>query len=93
MIYLLYFLNNMPNPKGLVLSNQANDTIGKHIHNFSTFKDSLSYRIANTLRFGDYTPCFDMEGVEKDKISLNSLDRIDSLSYQNKEYNRRSEGY
>lgn len=62
------------------MSNQANDTQGKHIHNFSTFQDSLSYRLANTLRFGDYTPCFDMEGVENDEISLNSVDRIDSLS-------------
>lgn len=68
------------NSKGLVLSNAANNTVGKHIHNYSTFDQSLSYRIANTLRFGDYTPSFDMEGVESDSIQLNSLDKIDSLS-------------
>lgn len=70
----------MPDPKGIVMSNQANNTSGKHIHNYSSFDESLSYRLANTLRFGEYTPSFEMEGVEKDQISVNSLDRIDSLS-------------
>lgn len=79
MIFLLFFLLVM-NPKGLVLSNAANNSVGKHIHNYSTFDQSLSYRLANTLRFGDYTPSFDMEGVESDQIQLNSLDKIDSLS-------------
>lgn len=65
---------------GLVQKNQANVTSGKHIHNFSTFDRSLSYRLYNTLRFGDYTPSFNMEGVPNDEIQLNSLDRIDSLS-------------
>lgn len=70
----------MPDPKGLVMSNAANDTKGRHIHNYSTFDESLSYRKCNTLRFGEYTPSFEMEGVPADEISLNSRDRIDSLS-------------
>lgn len=70
----------MPDPKGLVLSNQANNTVGKHNHSYSSFDESLSYRFANTLRFGEYVPSFVMEGVESDEISLNSLDKIDSLS-------------
>lgn len=70
----------MPDVGGLVQKNQANVTSGKHIHNYSTFDRSLSYRLYNTLRFGDYTPSFNMEGVPNDEIQLNSLDRIDSLS-------------
>lgn len=70
----------MPDVKGLVMSNAANKTQGKHIHNYSTFDKSLSYRLANTLRFGEYTPSFMMEGVPEDEISVNSVDRIDSLS-------------
>lgn len=62
------------------MSNAANDTQGRHIHNYSTFDKSLSYRMCNTLRFGEYTPSFEMEGVPADEISLNSLDRLDSLS-------------
>lgn len=62
------------------MSNAANDTQGRHIHNYSTFDKSLSYRMCNTLRFGEYTPSFEMEGVPVDDISLNSLDRLDSLS-------------
>lgn len=62
------------------MSNAANDTQGRHIHNYSTFDKSLSYRKCNTLRFGEYTPSFEMEGVPADEISLNSLDRLDSLS-------------
>lgn len=67
-------------PGGLVAKNPVNNTSGRHIHNYSTFDRSLSYRLYNTLRFGDYTPSFEMEGVESDEINLNSLDRIDSLS-------------
>lgn len=70
----------MPDVGGLVQKNQANVTNGRHIHNYSTFDRSLSYRLYNTLRFGDYTPSFNMEGVPNDEIQLNSLDRIDSLS-------------
>lgn len=70
----------MPESAGLVQKNQANVTTGKHIHNYSTFDKSLSYRKYNTLRFAEYTPSFEMEGVERDEISLNSIDRIDSLS-------------
>lgn len=68
------------NPGGLVQKNPVNETSGKHIHNYSTFDRSLSYRLYNTLRFGDYVPSFIMEGVENDEISVNTLDRIDSLS-------------
>lgn len=68
------------NSGGLVQKNPANITSGKHIHNYSTFDKSLSYRKYNTLRFAEYTPSFEMEGVERDEISLNSFDRIDSLS-------------
>lgn len=70
----------MPSPSGLVDKNQANKSEGRHIHNYSTFDRSLSYRLYNTHRFGDYTPTFVMEGVPNDEISLNSHDGIDSLS-------------
>lgn len=70
----------MANSSGIVDKNAANKTKGKHIHNYSTFDRSLSYRFYNTHRFGDYTPSFVMEGVPKDEIALNSLDRLDSLS-------------
>lgn len=70
----------MPNPQGLVMSNSQNQTNGKHIHNYSTFNKSLSYRNYNTHRFGEITPTFVMEGVERDSISVNSADKIDSLS-------------
>ena len=70
----------MPDSTGIVDKNRMNKTEGKHIHNYSTFNKSLSYRLYNTHRFGDYTPTFVMEGVPKDVITLNSLDRIDSLS-------------
>ena len=70
----------MPDSQGVVLTNRANKVEGKHLHNYSTFDETLSYRLYNTLRFGEYTPSFVMEGVEKDNISVNSLDRIDSLS-------------
>lgn len=68
------------NTEGLVLKNPANTTQGRFPKNYSTFKDSLSYRKWNTLRFGEYTPSFEMEGIESDSISVNSLDLIDSLS-------------
>lgn len=70
----------MPSPSGIVDKNQANKSEGRHIHNYSTFDRSLSYRLYNTHRFGDYTPTFVMEGVPQDEISLNSRDSIDSLS-------------
>lgn len=66
--------------QGLVQTNPINKTDGKHIHNFSTFDESLSYRKNMLLRFGDYTPSFEMEGVPDDDIELNSADSIDSLS-------------
>lgn len=70
----------MPASTGIVDKNSANNTIGKHIHNYSTFDKSLSYRLYNTHRFGDYVPTFVMDGVPNDEISLNSFDKIDSLS-------------
>lgn len=70
----------MANSQGVVMTNHANKVEGKHIHNYSTFTDTLSYRLYNTLRFGDYTPSFVMEGVERDSISVNTRDIIDSLS-------------
>ena len=70
----------MPNVQGVVAVDPANKTQGHHNHNYSSFDESLSYRLYNTLRFGDYTPSFVMEGVERDEISLNSKDIIDSLS-------------
>lgn len=70
----------MPGSLGVVDKNPANKTEGKHIHNYSTFDKSLSYRLYNTHRFGDYVPTFVMEGVPNDEISLNSSDKIDSLS-------------
>lgn len=70
----------MPNVQGVVAVDPANKTHGHHIHNYSSFDESLSYRLYNTLRFGDYTPSFLMEGIERDEISLNSKDLIDSLS-------------
>lgn len=70
----------MPDVQGVVNTNPQNLTNGNHIHNYSTFENSLSYRHANTHRFSDITPTFVMEGVEKDSISLNSRDLIDSYS-------------
>lgn len=70
----------MPDSKGLVKSNPAVDSLGKHNRSFSTFDKSLSYRFAQTLRFGEYTPSFVFDSVPKDEISLNSHDAIDSLS-------------
>lgn len=70
----------MPDVKGLVAENSVNKSNGKHIHNYSTFDRSLSYRLYATHRYGDYSPSFEMEGVPSDELRLNSLDRIDSLS-------------
>lgn len=70
----------MPSQSGVVRSDSMNRTRGKHVSNYSTFDESLSYKLANTLRFGDLTPSFVMEGLPKDEISLNSKDMIDSLS-------------
>ncbi len=70
----------MPNPEGLVLSNKQNQSQGKHIHSYSTFNESLSYRNHQTMRFGEYIPTFVMEGVERDSISVNTSDKIDSLA-------------
>lgn len=70
----------MANSQGLVQTNASNRTKGKHVHSYSTFDSSLSYRLANTHRFGDYNVSFVMEGVPKDVIRLNSKDSVDSLS-------------
>lgn len=70
----------MPAQSGVVRSDSMNQTRGKHVSNYSTFDESLSYKLANTLRFGDLTPSFVMEGLPKDVISLNSKDMLDSLS-------------
>lgn len=70
----------MPASQGLVDKNSANNTHGKHIHNYSTFSDSLSYPLYNTHRYGEYVPTFVMDGVPSDEITLNSSDKIDSLS-------------
>lgn len=70
----------MPSPTGLVDKNPANKSEGKHIHNYSTFDKSLSYRLYNTHRFGDYTPTYVSDGVPRDELSINSYDDIDSLS-------------
>lgn len=68
------------NPQGMVQTNPVNKTQGHSVHSYSTFDKSLSYRKAMLLRFGDYTPSFEMEGVPTDNIELNSRDMIDSLS-------------
>lgn len=70
----------MPNSGGLVSKNKMNTTFGHVRRDYSTFDDSLSYSLLNTHRFGDYTPSFDMEGVERDDIYLNTKDLVDSLS-------------
>lgn len=70
----------MPNSQGVVQSNPMNSTHGKHNHNFSSFPDSLAYKNYLTLRFGEYTPTFVMEGEPKDEISLQAKHIIDSLS-------------
>ena len=70
----------MPNSNGVVDTNRANKTTGHHIHNYSTFNKSLSYRLNNTHRYGDYTPTFVMDGVPTDEIRQNSVDHFDSLS-------------
>lgn len=69
------------NPQsGLVNKNDQNKVGGRFIHNYSSFPDSLSRSRVYTARFGEYTPCFTFDGVEKDQISVNSLDKIDSMS-------------
>lgn len=68
------------NSAGLVSKNPANKTTGKHIHNYSSFDDSLSYTKSASYRFGEYGVSFEMDGVERDVIHLNSLDKVDSLS-------------
>lgn len=70
----------MPSPYGVVDKNQANKSEGHHIHNYSTFDRSLSYRLYNTHRFGDYTPTYVSDGIPRDELSINSYDGIDSLS-------------
>lgn len=70
----------MPSSQGLVDKNSANNTHGRHIRNYSTFSDSLSYPAYNTHRYGEYVPTFVMDGVPSDEITLNSSDKIDSLS-------------
>lgn len=70
----------MPASQGVVNVDSMNKTQGKHNHSRSTFEDSLSYRNHFTARFGEYTPSFLMEGEPTDRISVNSLDLIDSMS-------------
>ena len=70
----------MPDSTGIVDKNQMNKTNGHHIHNYSTFDRSLSYRLYNTHRFGDYTPTYVSDGIPRDELSINSYDGIDSLS-------------
>lgn len=70
----------MADPKGSVSSNPQNSTRGHIPRMYSTFDKSLSYRLINTHRFGEYMPTFVMDGVPQDKIRLNSVDRYDSLS-------------
>lgn len=70
----------MPEQKGLVAGNPATNSKGHHNRSYSSFPESLSYRFAQTLRFGEYTPSFVFDGVPSDEIQLNSHDQIDSLS-------------
>ena len=70
----------MANPQGVVNTTSVNQTTGHHVRSRSRFSDSLSYRKSYTARFGEYVPSFEMEGVPSDRISLNSSDRLDSLS-------------
>lgn len=70
----------MANPQGVVNSESVNTSTGRHVHSRSHFPDSLSYRKSITARFGEYVPTFEMEGVPNDRISLNSSDKIDSMS-------------
>lgn len=65
---------------GLVNKNPQNNSNGHFIHNYSHFPDSLSRSRVYTARFGEYTPSFVFDGVEKDEISVNSVDRVDSYS-------------
>lgn len=57
-----------------------NSTKGRVPHNYSTFDESLSYKKYMLLRYADYTPSFEMEGVPNDEIRVNTKDMIDSLS-------------
>ena len=70
----------MANPQGVVNSESVNTSTGRHVHSRSHFPDSLSYRKSFTARFGEYVPSFEMEGVPTDSISLNSSDKLDSMS-------------
>lgn len=70
----------MANPQGIVQTDSINKTAGRHVHSRSHFPDSLSYRNALTMRFGEYVPTFLMEGVPNDKISVNTHDLVDSMS-------------
>ena len=70
----------MAQSQGIVQTDSMNKSHGKHVHNRSRFADSLSYRNAFTARFGEYTPSFVMEGVPNDRISVNTMDLIDSMS-------------
>lgn len=70
----------MPASQGVVNVDSMNKTQGKHNHSRSTFADSLSYRNHFTARFGEYTPSFVMEGEPTDRVSVNTLDLIDSMS-------------
>lgn len=69
-----------PQSAGLVKSDPMNTTKGRVPHNYSTFDESLSYKKYMLLRYADYIPSFEMEGVPDDEIRLNTKDFIDSLS-------------
>lgn len=69
-----------PQSAGLVKSDLMNVTKGRTPRNYSTFDDSLSYKKNMLVRYADYTPSFEMEGVPDDDIRLNTKDVIDSLS-------------
>lgn len=70
----------MANPTGVVQTDSMNTTQAHHNRSRSRFSDSLSYRKSYTARFGEYVPSFEMEGVPTDRISLNSSDKMDSMS-------------
>lgn len=69
-----------PQAAGLVKSDSMNVTQGRTPRNYSTFDHSLSYKKNMLLRYADYSPSFEMEGVPDDNIRLNTKDFIDSLS-------------
>lgn len=59
---------------GLVAGNAQNEAGGTTPHNRSRFP--LSDSMFTTERFADYNPCFVMEGVSGDKITLNQPHQV-----------------